>query len=72
MPPFVIPSLVKYALGALGAAAMARWAYKEMRRINDEIDRVSSTPAADAVAREALPTLRRDPRTGDWRVSERS
>ena len=71
MPPFVIPSLVKFALGALGAAAMARWVVKEVRSVNDEIDRVSGAPAADAVGREALPTLRRDPGTGDWRVTER-
>ncbi len=68
MPPFVIPPLVKFAFGALGAAAVVHWVVREMRRINAELDRVSSTPAADAVARQALPTLRRDPRTGDWRV----
>jgi hypothetical protein len=68
MPPLVIPSLVKFALGAAGAATLVHWVVKEVRRINAEVDRVSSAPAADAVARQALPTLRRDPRTGDWRV----
>ena len=68
MPPLVIPSLVKFALGAAGAATLVPWVVKEVRRINAEVDRVSSAPAADAVARQALPTLRRDPRTGDWRV----
>lgn len=68
MPPIVIPPLVKFALGALGAAAIVHWVVKEVRRINAELDRVSSTPMADAMARQALPTLRRDPRTGDWRL----
>jgi hypothetical protein len=69
MPPLFIPPLVKIAFGALGAAAVVHWVVKEVRRINAELDRVSSAPAADAMARQALPTLRRDPRTGDWRVS---
>jgi hypothetical protein len=68
MPPLFIPPLVKIALGAFGAAAIVHWVVKEVRRINAEIDRVSSAPAADAVARQALPTLRRDARTGEWRV----
>jgi hypothetical protein len=68
MPPLVIPPLVKVALGALGAAAVVRWVVKEVRRINAELDRVKTAPAVDLIRREALPTLRRDPRTGDWRV----
>jgi hypothetical protein len=68
MPPIVIPSLVKFALGAVGAAAVVHWVVKEVRRINAELDRVSSAPAADAVARQALPTLRRDARSGEWRL----
>jgi hypothetical protein len=65
MPTFVIPPLVKFALGALGAGAIAAWAVKEFRRINDELERMKTV---DAVARRDLPTLRRDPRSGEWRV----
>jgi hypothetical protein len=68
MPTFVISPLVKLALGALGAGAIAHWVVKEVRRINAEIDRMKAAPVADPVARQALPTLRRDPRTGEWRV----
>ena len=68
MPPLLLSPLLKITLGAVGAAAVAHWVVKEVRRINAEIDRVSSAPAADAVARQALPTLRRDARTGEWRV----
>jgi hypothetical protein len=41
---------------------------KEVRRINAELDRVKKGRAIDPVSREVPPTLRRDPRTGDWRV----
>jgi hypothetical protein len=68
MPPIVVSPLVKIALGTLGGAAIIRWAVKEMRRINHELDRVKAPSANDPVARQAFPTLRRDPRTGDWRV----
>ncbi len=69
MPPLFIPPLVKIVLGTFGAAAVVHWVVKEVRRINAELDRVSSAPVGDAMARQALPTLRRDPRTGDWRLS---
>jgi hypothetical protein len=65
MPPIIIPPLLKFALGALGAGVAVTWAVKEVRRINDELDRMK---ALDEAARRALPTLRRDPRTGEWRV----
>jgi hypothetical protein len=68
MPTFVISPLVKLALGALGAGAIAHWVVKEVRRINAELDRMKAAPVADAVARQELPTLRRDPRSGEWRV----
>jgi hypothetical protein len=66
--PFVIPPLVKWAIAALGGAAAVRWAVREIRRVNEEIDRVRAAPAVDAAARKSLPTLRRDPRTGEWHV----
>jgi len=69
MPPIVIPPLIKVVLGALGVAALAHWLAREVRRINDEIDRVRAASGIDAAARQGLPTLRRDPRTGEWRLS---
>ena len=69
MPPFVIPSVVKFAIGALGVGAIAHWVMKEMRRINHELDRTKTAPMVDPGARAELPTLRRDPHTGDWRVT---
>jgi hypothetical protein len=66
--PFVVPPLLKWALAAVGGAAAFRWALKEIRRLNAELDRVKAEPATDAAARGTLPTLRRDPATGEWRV----
>ncbi len=68
MPPLVIPSLLKLALGAAGAAAIVHWVVKEARRINQELDRAKAARAVDPIRREALPTLRRDPLSGEWRV----
>jgi hypothetical protein len=68
MPPIAIPAVVKLALGAIGAAAVVHWVVKEVRRINEELDRLKAVPVVEPVAREALPTLRRDPRSGEWRL----
>ena len=38
MDQFVIPPLVKWTLGALGAAAVVHWVVKEVRRVNAELD----------------------------------
>jgi hypothetical protein len=67
MPPFFIPPLVKLALGALGAGAVVGWVIKEARRLNGEVERAQA-PVLDPAARQAMPTLRRDARTGEWRV----
>ena len=67
MPPIVIPHLIRFALGAVGAAAAVHWVVKEVRRINEELDRVKAT-AIDPAERRAMPTLRRRPGTDEWRV----
>jgi hypothetical protein len=67
MPPFVIPPLLKIAVGVLGAGAIVTWVVREVRRINAELDHMRA-PVLDRSARQALPTLRRDPRTDEWRV----
>jgi hypothetical protein len=71
MPPLIIPPVVKLAfgaLGAVGAGAAVHWLMREARRINDEIDRVQSASQMERARQQALPTLRRDPCTGDWRL----
>jgi hypothetical protein len=62
-----MPPLVALA-GALGSAALVRWTVRTIVRIQDEIEAarqrqiVEQTPVAD------LPTLRRDPVSGAYRV----
>ena len=67
MPPLVIAPLVRLALGAVGTGVVLRWVVKEVRRINAELDQVNA--GSDPAVRQGLPTLRRDPRTGEWRVT---
>jgi hypothetical protein len=68
MPPLFIPPLIGWALGALGAAVVAKLVAKEWRRVNDHLhprETVSESPA-----RERIPTLRRDPRSGVYRPDD--
>jgi hypothetical protein len=53
--------------GTVGAAALMRWCVREVRRVNDELDAVRAQAAVEPVDRSALPQLRRDPRTGEYR-----
>jgi hypothetical protein len=59
MPPFVL-----IAAGILGGAALVRFAIREGRRINRELD---DARKADPVEQERMPKLRRDPDTGTYR-----
>jgi hypothetical protein len=65
MPAFLLTPLVKWTLASLGGAMVVTWAVKEARRINEELEarrvRVRVTDG------EKRPTLRRDPRTGEYR-----
>ena len=56
-------------LGILGAAAVVRWCAKEVRRINSELDNVRARTVVDPVDRNALPKLKRDPKSGEYRPS---
>ena len=68
MPPIFISPLARIAIGVLGVGAIIHSIVKEVRRINEELDRVRSATTVDANVRSTFPTLRRDPHTGDWRV----
>jgi hypothetical protein len=62
-----MPPVVAVALGLMGAAALVRWCVKEAQRVNAELDDIRGTPSPEPVDRNTLPTLRRDPRTGEYR-----
>ena len=67
MPPILLSPLVKWALAAAGGAMVVHWVVKEARRINEELDNAKRVrvPIAD---QENRPTLRRDPRSGEYRL----
>jgi hypothetical protein len=67
MPPILLSPLVKYSLAVLGGAMIVHWAVKEARRINEELDQARRVKARIADA-ENRPTLRLDPRTGEYRL----
>jgi hypothetical protein len=62
-----MPPLIVFALGVMGAAVLVRWCAKEVRRVNAELDEVRANPVGDAHDRDALPKLKRDPETGEYR-----
>ena len=66
MPSILLSPLLKWSFAALGGAMVVHWVVKEARRINEELDnaRRVRVPIAD---QENRPTLRRDPRTGEYR-----
>jgi hypothetical protein len=57
-----MPPLILWALGVVGAIALARLIAKEARRINAELH-----PAAPAAREDEAVTLERDPQTGVYR-----
>ena len=66
MPAFLLSPLVKWSLATLGGAMVVHWVVKEARRINDELE-ARSRVKVSVTDRENRPTLRRDPRTGEYR-----
>jgi len=68
MPSLLLSPLLKWSLAAMGGAMIVHWAVKEARRINEELDQARRVKARITDA-ENRPTLRRDPRTGEYRLS---
>jgi hypothetical protein len=62
-----MPPLFAFAFGVMGAAVLVRWCVKEVRRVNAELDEVRGHAIVEPVDREALPTLKRDPDSGEYR-----
>ena len=67
LPPILLSPLVIWSFVALGGAMVVHWVIKEARRINEELDNAKRVrvPIAD---QENRPTLRRDPRSGEYRL----
>jgi hypothetical protein len=56
-----------FAFGLVGTAVILRWCLREVRRVNSELNTVRAR--AEPVDRKAMPTLKADPRTGEYRPS---
>ncbi len=66
-PQFSLSPLVKWSLATLGGAMVVHWVVKEARRINEELDsRQACARDRRRPAASSGPTLRRDPRTGEY------
>jgi hypothetical protein len=63
-----MPPVLALAFGLIGGAVLLRWCVKEVQRVNAELDGVRGN-AAEPVDRETLPTLKRDPQSGEYRPS---
>lgn len=63
-----MPPVLALAFGLIGGAVLLRWCVKEVQRVNAELDTVRGSPA-DPVDRGTLPTLKRDPQSGEYRPS---
>ncbi len=64
-----MPPVLVLAIGMVGAAALVRWCAREIKRVNAELDQVRARATAEPIDCGALPKLKRDPRTGEYRPS---
>ena len=62
-----MPPVFVLALGLMGTAALVRWCVKEVQRVNADLDDVRTTSAVEPIDRGTLPTLTRDPASGEYR-----
>jgi hypothetical protein len=62
-----MPAALGFALGLVGAAALVRWCVREVRRVNTELEEVRQRARVEPVDRGTLPTLKRDPASGEYR-----
>lgn len=62
-----MPPLIMWGVGVLGGAALVRWAIKEARRINRELEDARLARMAKTMQPERMRNLRRDPVTGAYR-----
>lgn len=62
-----MPPLIVFALGVMGAAVLVRWCVKEVHRVNSDLDEVRNKATVEPQERDAIPKLKRDPETGEYR-----
>jgi hypothetical protein len=62
-----MPAIVVWALGAIGAIVLIKLFNREWQRVNAELDQANPVRVNDP-ERAAVPKLRRDPVTGEYRT----
>jgi hypothetical protein len=62
-----MPAILVWVLGAAGAVVLIKLFNREWQRINSELDQVQPARVTDP-ERATVPTLRRDPNTGEYRI----
>jgi hypothetical protein len=62
-----MPPIILFALGVVGTAALVRWCAREVLRVNSDLDDVRARAAVEPIDRNALPKLKQDPKTGEYR-----
>jgi hypothetical protein len=61
-----LPPIIAWTLGAIGAVVVMKLISREWQRVNNELDEAKPVRVTDP-ERARLPTLRRDPATGEYR-----
>jgi hypothetical protein len=56
-----------FVFGLVGTAVILRWCLREVRRVNVDLETLRARARAEPVDRDRLPTLKADPRTGEYR-----
>jgi len=64
MPPVGIPTVVVWALGAVGALVLAKCIKDEWHRVNAELHPSNGARTTEHSERAQITVLRRDPKTG--------
>ena len=59
--------VIAWVFGAVGAVVLIKLFNREWQRVNAELDRIKPVRVSDP-ERAAVPTLRRDPATGEYRA----
>ncbi len=60
-----MPPLIAWAIGAIGAAIAAKLLSEAHKKANEDLETLRREPKADE--RASIPTLKRDPKTGQYR-----
>jgi hypothetical protein len=64
----IMPPVVIWAMGAVGAAIVVKFVMKEVRRVNAELDEARAAAAGAEAGHARHPTLCRDPASGEYRL----